>query len=225
MQIYDIRCFSIELEHIQNYLNTIFNDSYFTSTLLLSLYKKDIESIIKIEYKIIEEQIESVLEQIHNYCQNTIKFYNPPNIVYYDSQIISKNNEILKYSKTPKYSIKYQTIFLDPKYFYKLSNYTDIPYHLILRYILLHEYAHHIQDQLNKTDSSKLNNNSYYLEKEYEADFITGYIFNKLYNYCTNKEFKLLLNFISILDDICIGKQKSENFKLGYTSSINLFTS
>ena len=223
ISIIDRRTFHKEFKEMQEL------DTYIPFTTLIYLCdEKSLLDSLKQHFKHITDSIEHTLNEINLYVQcvllqNKIKAnaitYVSPNLLYYDTDLYCRKSKtdkekILKYSLTPQYSHEYQTLFIDPNYFLK---YLKFPH--IIKYILVHEFSHHVQNLLNHYNlNNSLIEQQYYDSIELKAEYIAGYLYKQLYGtLITQSELTSILKFIDYVDNIDERKQRSVEFEKGYT--------
>ena len=198
------------------------------STIIYLYDEKSLLYSFKQHSKHITDSIEHTLNEINLYVQcvllqNKIKAnaitYVSPNLLYYDTDLYCRKSKtdkekILRYSLTPQYSHEYQTLFIDPNYFLK-----HLKFPHIIKYILVHEFSHHVQNLINQyTLTNSLIDQEYYKTIELKAEYIAGYLYKQLYGtLTTNSELTSILKFIDYVDNIDERKQRSVEFKKGYT--------
>lgn len=198
------------------------------STIIYLYDEKSLLDSFKQHSKDITDSIEHTLNEINLYVQcillqnktkaNAITYVSP-NLLYYDTDLYCRKNEtdkekIIKFSLTPQYSHEYQTIFISPNYF---QTYLKYPY--IIKYILVHEFSHHVQNLLNQYElHNSLIEQQYYDSIELKAEYIAGYLYKQLYGtLSTQAEFESVLKFINHIDNTDERKQRSVEFEKGYT--------
>lgn len=200
----------------------------FLSVFLYLWNQEELLINLKNNSKHITDSIEHTLNEINIYVncillQNKIKSnaitYTPPNLLYYDTDLYCRKNEtdkekIIKLSLTPQYSHEYQTIFISPNYF---QTYLKYPY--IIKYILVHEFSHHVQNLLNHYNlNNSLIEQQYYDSIELKAEYIAGYLYKQLYGtLITQSELTSILKFINHIDNADERKQRSVEFEKGFT--------
>ena len=223
ISIIDRRTFHQEFKEMQEL------DIYTPLATLIYLFdEKSLLDSLKQHFKHITDSIEYALNEINLYVQcvllqNKIKTnaitYVSPNLLYYDTDLYCRKSKtdkekILRYSLTPQYSHEYQTIFISPNYF---QTYLKYPY--IIKYILVHEFSHHVQNLLNHYNlNNSLIEQQYYDSIELKAEYIAGYLYKQLYGtLITQSEFESVLKFINHIDNTDERKQRSVEFEKGYT--------